>query len=90
MKHYESGGVPPPPPYLRDTFCKCAECGATWIGPARALCTECMARAVPQSERKVLGEQGKATAPGRMMVQNREILTFVVRPDFCWKVNDEA
>lgn len=39
--HYESGGVPLPPAHLRETWCKCEKCGATWIGRPRAVCSAC-------------------------------------------------
>jgi len=38
IHNYETGDVPP---HIRDVFNKCSECGATWVGPARAVCSEC-------------------------------------------------
>jgi uncharacterized protein (DUF983 family) len=32
MNNYESGGVPPAPPYLQDKLVKCPECGAIFVG----------------------------------------------------------
>lgn len=36
--NYQTGNVPPD---QFDVLNKCAECGDTWIGPRRALCTKC-------------------------------------------------
>lgn len=59
MRNYESGNVPPVPPYLRDTLCKCTECGATWIGPLKPLCSEC----APTAGDNVLGADNTPPVP---------------------------
>jgi hypothetical protein len=38
--NYETGDVPWA---MRDVFNKCVECGETWIGAKRAMCSKCIA-----------------------------------------------
>lgn len=44
MNHYETGGVPPAPPYTQDVVNKCEKCSSTWIGPRARLCDLCCAK----------------------------------------------
>ncbi len=58
VMNYESGDVPWA---LRDVMNKCVECGETWIGVKKYLCTECAEKKEVDSLTSTLKGRGESS-----------------------------